>query len=187
MIQLTHAKLVPQLVTKRLMLRGLTKTDIPFIFQHFSKTEINEYSSDENVTSMEEAKELYEKYIVPTPNHFRLGIVLKAGGELVGTLGLYGIDYVNKKAVVGVDLMRQCWGKGLMTEALLELMNYGFNELNLNRIEASADPDNVRSIRLMQRCGFTKEGVIRQRFYYKNAFHDDEIYSVLKDEWKDRL
>ena len=177
--------MVPRIETERLILRGLTEEDIPFLFEHFSEDEINEYSSDENLTSMEEAKKLYEKYIVPRPGLFRLGLVLRETGELIGTIGLYGIDGTSRRAVVGADLMRRHWGKGFMTEALRALIRYGFEEMKLNRIEATADPQNLRSLRLMERCGFKKEGVLRERFYYKGSFHDDAIYSLLKKEWRD--
>ena len=175
---------VPRIQTRRLILRGLTEDDIPFLFEHFSKNETNEYSSDENVTSLEEARELYSKYIATRPHLFRLGLVIKEARELVGTLGFYGIDCENRRAIAGWDLKKEHWGRGLMTEALQALIDYAFGEMNLNRIEASSDPQNSRSIRLMERCGFRKEGVLRQRFYYKGSFHDDVIYSILKADWK---
>jgi ribosomal-protein-alanine N-acetyltransferase len=166
-------------------LRGLTEDDIPFLLDHFGKDEINEYVSDENVTSLDEAKELYQKYIAPRPALFRLGLMMKTTGNLIGTVGFYGIDRVSKRAVAGADLKREYWGIGLMREALRALIRFGFMEMGLNRIEASTDPQNVRSLRLIERCGFRKEGVLRQRFYYKGAFHDDVVYSLLREEWKD--
>ena len=109
---------------------------------------------------------------------------MKETGELIGTLGFYGIDHVNRRAIVGADLMKKHWGNGLMSEALCALVNYAFKEIGLDRIEASSDSQNRRSLRLMERCGFKKERVLRQRFYYKDAFHDDVIYSLLKEEWE---
>ena len=176
------AIVVPRIQTQRLILRGLGESDIPFLFEHFGKNEINEYSADGNVKSLEEAKQLYVKYIAPTVNRFRLGLVLD--GDLIGTVGFYGIDYENERAIVGADLMKEYWGRGLMTEALQALVDYGFEQMNLNRIEATSDPGNLRSIRLMERCGFRKEGLLRQRFYYKAAFHDDVMFSILKDDWR---
>ena len=179
--------IVPRIETQRLILRGLSEDDIPFLFKHFGKDEINAFVADDNVRSMVEARELYEKYIAPRPSLFRLGLVLKETGNLIGTLGLYGIDNVNKRAVVGVDLMKEYWGKGLMSEALQRLISYAFTEMRLNRIEGSADPQNLKSIQLLERCGFKKEGVLRQKSYYKGAFHDDAIYSILKREWRGQV
>jgi ribosomal-protein-alanine N-acetyltransferase len=73
-----------------------------------------------------------------------------------------------------------------MSESLRALIKYGFKEMGLNRIEADADPQNLRSLRLMERCGMKREGVLRQRFYYKDAFHDAATYSILKEDWRDK-
>jgi ribosomal-protein-alanine N-acetyltransferase len=182
---LAEPVIVPRLETTRLILRGLTEEDIPFLLDHFGKDEINRYDSDENVTTLEEAADVYRKYVAPRPHLFRLGLVMKATKDLIGTLGFYEIDRRNKRAIVAADLGKEYWGKGLMSEALRALIRFGFREMGLNRIEASIDPRNVRSLRLVERCGFRKEGVFRQRYYYKGAFHDDVIYSLLKEEWKD--
>jgi ribosomal-protein-alanine N-acetyltransferase len=185
MTQLAEPIIVPRIETQRLILRGLTEDDIPFLLDHFGRDEINKYVSDENVTSFEEAKRLYQKYIAPRPTLFRLGLVMKTTGNLIGTVGFYGIDRVNKRAIAGADLKKEYWGKGLMSEALRALIRFGFMEMGLNRIEASTDPQNLRSLRLIERCGFSREGVLRQKSYYKGGFHDDVIYSLLKEEWKD--
>jgi len=176
------AFVVPLIQTPRLVLRGLGEDDVPFLLEHFGRSEINEYSADDNVKNLEEAKELYLKYIAPTTNRFRLGLLLD--DKLIGTVGFYGIDHENGKAIAGADLMKEYWGKGLMTEALQALIDYGFEQMNLNRIDATSDPENSRSIRLMERCGFRREGLLRQRFYYKASFHDEAIYSLLKEDWR---
>ncbi|HUK51314.1 MAG TPA: GNAT family protein [Terriglobales bacterium] len=174
---------VPRIDTRRLALRGLTESDIAFLFQHFSKREVNEFSSENDLTTIDEAKELYAKYVAPRSTLFRLGMVLKKTGELIGTLGFYGIDHENARATVGFDLAKQYWGKGLMGEALGALLDYGFREMRLNRIEATVDPSNTRCLRVLGRCGFAREGVQRQKSYYKGAYHDDAIYSLLRSEW----
>jgi ribosomal-protein-alanine N-acetyltransferase len=174
----------PLLETERLILRGLTSEDMDFLFRHFSQDEINLYSSSDNLKSMEETKEFYAKYIPPSPTRFRLGIVLKETNELIGTLGFHRFSKRDSCAEAGADLMRSHWGKGLMTEALKSLLEFGFNDMNLNRIEATANLKNARSIRLMERIGFQKEGVLRKKYFYKGQYHDDVVYSLLKEEWK---
>jgi ribosomal-protein-alanine N-acetyltransferase len=114
-------------------------------------------------------------------------MLLNETRELVGTLDLYGIDHENARAIVRVDLMKKHWGKGLMSEALRALVDCGFREMGLNRIEAAADLKNLRSIRLMDLCRFWMGGVLRQRSYYEGAFHDDVMYFLLKEEWAEEL
>lgn len=174
---------VPYIETDRLILRGLTADDIGFLFEHFSKDEINECSSADNVTSLKEAEEFYEKYIVPTPTRFRLGLVFKKTNRLIGTVGVYKYSKRDSCLTVGADLAKEYWGFGLMKETLDALIQHGFEKMALNRIEATTDPENIRAVRLIERLGFSKEGVLRGKYFYKGRFHDDIIYSLLREEW----
>jgi ribosomal-protein-alanine N-acetyltransferase len=175
---------VPRTATERLVLRQLSVNDVKFIYDLFSLEETNHYVSNPPVKDMGEARKIFELYCRPKPTRFRLGIALKEGGELIGTLGLYAIDLDNRRAILGFDLLPKYWGKGYMAEAVNALLDYAFGKLKLNRISASAEPDNKRSLAVMRRCGFRKEGVLRQLDYYKGAYHDDVVYSILSVEWK---
>lgn len=177
---------VPEIETPRLVLRQLTESDMDFIFEMFSRDETNSFVADDPVKSMDEARDLYENFITPKPHLFRLGLFLKENGHPIGTIGLYGIKMEDFRAVMGFDLLREYWGWGYMTEAGKALIDYAFTELGLNRIQASADADNARSIATIGRMGFTREGVMRQKDFYKGAFHDDVVFSILKMEWEKR-
>ncbi len=178
--------IVPDIQTERMTLRQLTEDDMDFIFDMFSRPETNQYVADDDVKNMEEAVELYEAFIKPKPYLFRLGMVLEENGQLIGTLGFYSISMDDKRAVLGADLFKEHWGQGLMQEAVQALLRYGFEEMELNRIEASVDPDNIRSMKLTERSGFVKEGVKRQLDWYKGAYHDDVVFSMLREEWQAR-
>lgn len=175
----------PRLETERLVLRPMSMADIEFVFRHFSSTETNQFSSYENLKSMQEAMELFKLFIEPgKPSSFRLGIVLRKTGELVGTLGFYGLATRDRRAEIGYDLGKEHWGRGIMTEAVRALVKYGFEEIGLNRIEASVDPENERSVKLLERLCFTREGRLREKYYYKGRFHDDLVYSLLLSDWR---
>ena len=73
-----------------------------------------------------------------------------------------------------------------MTEALRAVLKYGFEEMRLNRIQAIIDSKNTRSMQLVRRLGFKKEGVLRQRSYFNGRFLDDVMFSLLMTEWKKR-
>jgi ribosomal-protein-alanine N-acetyltransferase len=74
-----------------------------------------------------------------------------------------------------------------MTEALCAVLKYGFEKMKLNRIQALIDSNNTRSMNLVRRLGFRKEGVLRQRSCFKGRFLDDVMFSLLKTEWKKRV
>jgi Acetyltransferase (GNAT) domain len=71
-----------------------------------------------------------------------------------------------------------------MHEALVVLLNYGFSELNLNRVEADIDPRNINSARSLERIGFTKEGHLRESCVVSRVLTDSALYGLLQREWK---
>jgi ribosomal-protein-alanine N-acetyltransferase len=127
---------------------------------------------------------MYQEYLKPGfPSHFRLAVEVTKTGEAIGTLGFYKYSERDRSAILGYDLMQFHWGHGYMTEAVGALLGYGFDELRLNRVEATVDPPNLRSVRLLERLGFTLEGCMREKYFYKGCFHDELIYSLLKKDW----
>lgn len=73
--------------------------------------------------------------------------------------------------------------KGYMTEALKEVIDYGFGKLNLHRIQAMVDNSNTPSVRLLNRFGFTKEGTMREDYVVDGKNEDSDCYSLLLHEW----
>jgi ribosomal-protein-alanine N-acetyltransferase len=158
---------VPRLETKRLILRALSLEDTDFILRHFSEEDVNRYSSYERL-DRKDILDFYKKFIEPgNPTGIRLGIVLKETSELVGTLGYHNLSKINRRAEIGYNLSKLHWGKGIMTEAVDALIRHGFEHMNLNRIDATVDSENLKSIRLLERSGFFREGLLRDYCYYK--------------------
>ena len=177
----------PTLETPRLLLRPITEADIEFIYRLFSRPETNRYSNYNDLRGLGEAEEMYENYLRPSfEDHFRVIVELKEGHEPAGTLGLYNYSERDKRAVLGYDLLREYWGRGIMNEAVAELLRYGFEYLGLNRIEATVDPKNIPSVRLLERLQFTAEGCMSDRHFYKGGFHDECVFEFLKSKWRFR-
>lgn len=175
----------PTLTTDRLLLRPVTMKDIEFIYTLFAAPETNQYSSYDDLKTREEAKEMYETYLKPGfPTHFRLLIELKDHEIPLGTLGFYLYSEKNRRVELGYDLAKEHWGKGYMTEAVTEVLRYGFMGLELNRVEATVDYRNNRSIKLLERVGFKREGLLRQRHYYGGSYQDELFYGLLKTEYE---
>lgn len=174
----------PRLETERLVLRPITVEDMGFVYELFSRPETNRYSGHESLSSLEEAKNMYDKYMKPgSPNRFRLAVELKETGGPVGTLGLYSYSERDRRAELGYDLLEEHWGRGIMTEAVREVVRYGFEVLGLNRVEATMDPLNTRSVRLVERLGFKREGRLRERYIYKDGRRDEFVYGLLRSDW----
>ncbi|MCH4890250.1 GNAT family N-acetyltransferase [Acidaminobacter sp. JC074] len=105
-------------------------------------------------------------------------------GKYIGGCGLNKVDWKNRTCVVGIFIGdKSYWGKGYGTDAMKVLINFIFDEMNLNRIELNVYSFNERAIKSYEKCGFVKEGVLRQALYKAGAYHDEVIMSILKDEY----
>jgi len=176
----------PQLETDRLILREMTLDDVEFYFRHFNNDRIVEGSCFPGPKSLEAAKEELESYCIEPFKEgmgIRWGILRKGTSELIGTCGYYDWNRTAHRAEIGYDLDPAHWGQGVMIEAMCAVLRYGFEKMELNRIQAIIDSKNARSMRLIKRFGFTEEGVLRQRSYFNGQFRDDVCFSLLKKEW----
>jgi RimJ/RimL family protein N-acetyltransferase len=116
-------------------------------------------------------------------DYLRLGIDRVASGTLLGTCALWGINAQCRRAEIGYVLDPRAWGRGYMHEALCALLDYAFAELDLNRVEADTDPRNERSARLLDRLGFSKEGLCRERCIVEGEVSDSAMYGLLRRVW----
>jgi ribosomal-protein-serine acetyltransferase len=104
-------------------------------------------------------------------------------GQLVGSISVHEIDWINKKTSLGYWLADSYQGKGIMTGACRRLLHYLFVELKLNRVEIKACTENTRSRAIPERLGFKHEGTIRQAESIHNRFYNHEVYGILAYEW----
>jgi ribosomal-protein-serine acetyltransferase len=114
-------------------------------------------------------------------NGFNAGIFFE--GNIVGCIGLHGIDWNNKKTSIGYWLGSEYQGKGIMTESCRAVVGYIFNELGLNRVEIRAAVENNRSRAIPERLGFKQEGIIREAEWLYDHYVDHVVYGILKADW----
>lgn len=174
--------MTPSLCTERLELRPLKKEDGEDFLAIFSNPEVTRYYEVETMTKLSEASILLDHFIAIG----RLGICLKGNSRIIGSCGLFALNAEYFSASLGYDLARECWGRGIMTEALRALLGYGFTSLGLNRINALTYPDNAASIRVLAGLGFRMEGTMREFGFWKGSFHDMALHALLRSEWRFR-
>jgi RimJ/RimL family protein N-acetyltransferase len=103
----------------------------------------------------------------------------------IGNVGIHKLDHRNANAEVSVVIgEKRHWGKGLGTEAMALMIDYGFCELNLHRIYTGAFAFNRRSIVMLRKLGFVQEGVQRQAVFANGAYHNILQFGLLRSEWK---
>ncbi|HEX5132307.1 MAG TPA: GNAT family N-acetyltransferase [Candidatus Krumholzibacteria bacterium] len=176
------------LQTERLRLRPFEPRDAAALFGIFSDPVVMRYWSSPAWTSPDEAT----AYITSESDAMRaeiqisLAITLRATDEVIGTCTLFDFMEQCRRAEVGYSLASAAWGKRYMHEALTALLDYGFVELDLNRVEADIDPRNARSARSLERLGFKREGLLRERWIVSGEISDTALYGLLRSEWSPR-
>ena len=115
---------------------------------------------------------------------FKLGIVLKETSEVIGVVTLSQIDQQKKSAQIGFWIGKKYWGHGLTTEAVQLALEFGFNNLGLEEIEAWTFEKNVGSRKVMEKCGFKLDGVVESAYLKYNEMQNRLNYRILKSEYK---
>jgi ribosomal-protein-serine acetyltransferase len=105
--------------------------------------------------------------------------------QVVGRIGLYFLDKMNRIASIGYWVSEEHQGEGIISKACETVMKYGFEELNLNRIEVKCGTGNSKSLAIPKRLGFQREGIIRQGELLNGRFVDLYLYSMLQEDWKE--
>jgi len=174
----------PELTTERLLLRSTSEADIDAIYSIFSDPDVTRYYDIDPITSLEQASQIIESYsqLYASGSGVRWGIVRREDFQLIGTCGYFGRNRDFKSASIGYDLAKTQWGMGIMQEALSSILEFGFQEFSLNRIQATTDLDSSRSISKLRRLGFQGEGILRQYGYWKGKFHDVRCFSLLQSD-----
>lgn len=177
----------PQLETERLILRKMKVADAPALFHVWSDPSVTKFTNLKTFTKVDEAKKMIEylnnlALFNPT---FRWGIVLKETNEAIGSCGFnYWILEGGFKGELGCELNRRYWRKGYMTEALRRIIDYGFNEKGLNRIESLVQPENIASRKMFENIGFQHEGLLRDCLYTQGKFVSLNMFYLLRSEYQ---
>jgi ribosomal-protein-serine acetyltransferase len=112
-----------------------------------------------------------------------VSFVIISNDDTVGRIGLHHLDTQNKNAAIGYWLTKNAEGKGIITKSCEAIINYGFQKLELQRIEIKAAVENLRSRAIPEKFRFTKEGILRQAELVNGKFLDLVLYSILRSEW----
>jgi ribosomal-protein-alanine N-acetyltransferase len=169
------------LETERLLLRRVANEDVNEIFALRSDPEVMKYIPRPLVKTKEEALAhitMIDEKIVSNEG-INWAITLKGNPKLIGIIGHYRIKPEHFRAEIGYMLLPEYQGKGITSEAIKEVINYGFKVMKLHSIEAIIDPENFGSEKVLQKNGFVKEAHLKENEYYEGRFLDTVIYSLL--------
>jgi len=178
----------PTLETERLILRKLRLEDAKDLFEYASDPKVSKYVTWETHKSIEDSINLikftHERY--EKREGIIWGIVYKENKKVIGTCDISPVTK-HFRAEIAYALSRDYWGKGIATEAVKEAIRFGFEKMNLNRIQAMCSPENIGSYRVMEKVGMKYEGLIREYMYVKGKFQDLKLYSIVRREYFEQM
>jgi RimJ/RimL family protein N-acetyltransferase len=179
---------LPTLDAPRVRLRWLTDRDVDALFAIFSDEVMMRYWSTPPMKDRGEAAELLARIrrMFADKTGFQWGVERKGDGELLGTCTLFNIHRANMRAELGYCLRSAHWRQGYMSEALATLIGHAFGVLGLRRLEADVDPKNANSLRILERMGFQREGLLRERWDVGGDIQDSVFLGLLAREWRGR-
>jgi len=168
-------------------LRDLKLSDAEFIAKNAKDEDIIKYTFVIALPfDLETAKKFIKKANkeIKDKTAYEFGIELNHTRELIGTINLLNISQKNKNAEIGFWIAKEYWGKGLSDQALNLMLEFGFNNLGLKKIQARVLDKNIPAQKLLERIGFKLEGRLRQKTFLNNQWFDDLIYGLLASEYK---
>lgn len=175
----------PILRTDRLILRQVTKDDASSLLKYLSDTDVMKYVGLEPFKSIDDVLDEISWYqsIFEKRTGIRWGITLKDQDVVIGSCGFLNLVSQHYRSEIGIELSREHWGKGIASEAFEAVIRYGFEQFNLQRIEALIEPPNIPSQKLAERQGFIREGLLRSYEFTCGKFDDLYMYSLLKRDF----
>lgn len=173
---------------ERVRVRLLAESDLPALFEVNADDAVTALLPYATWTAPADGAAWFKRMADLQATGLALQFVVadKASDKAIGTCLLFRLEEGSRRAELGYALGRAHWGRGLMQEALLALLDRAFGPMALRRVEAEVDVRNPASARLLQRLGFSREGLLRQRWVTKGVARDVEIYGLLRDEWPAR-
>lgn len=174
---------LPNLETENLILRKINKQDIEDIFYYGSNPKVSQRVSWVTHKSKADTEQFIDFVLDGYSQHNKAlwGMELKSNRKIVGTIDFVTLNSKHKNAEVGYVLSEDFWGNGLTTEATKKIIEFGFTELGLVRIQARCFVENIGSQRVMEKVGMSFEGIIRKGMFAKGEYQDLMLYSVLAE------
>lgn len=172
----------PVLETDRFYLREIREEDSGDVFKFFSDADVMEYYDIEPMKSLDQASTLIKRFTERFSNTLgiRWGIARKEDDKLIGTCGFHNWNKRYNRIEIGYELSKEYWNQGVMSEVLPKLISFGFENLELNRIEALVMPGNKPSLKLLNKFGFSEEGLLHEYALFKGKYTDLVMLSLLK-------
>ncbi len=176
----------PTLRTERLRLRPFTSADADALWALHSNAHVLRYWDSPPWTEPARAGRFLAKCVrlAEDGTGARLAIERGSDGTFLGWCGLTGWNPDHHSAGLGYVLSETAWGQGYATEGAHALLQWGFDTLDLNRVQSETDTRNLASARVLEKLGFVREGTLREDCVVDGDVSDSWVYGLLRREWE---
>ena len=173
--------------TERLILRRFREDDAEAMFRNWaSDPEVTKFLTWPTHESVDISGVIISDWIksYEKDDSYNWAIELKEIGEVIGSIGSVNNSEEINRVHIGYCIGRKWWNKGIMSEALSAVIRFFFEEVQVNKVESRHDVNNIGSGRVMQKCGMTYEGTLRQSDKNNLGISDVAYYGILRSEYK---
>ena len=178
------------ITTDRLILRRFEYSDDDSMLRNWIADEkIQSMYSEPVYSTKEEVKELLDKYIgsYERPDYYRWAVIEKASGECIGQIAYFLVDSKNHFAEIEYCIGAEFQCRGYATEATKAVIAFGFDRINLHKVQICTKTINKPSRRVIEKCGFTYEGTLRDYFFMNGEYVGRHYFSILREEYEAKL
>ena len=174
---------------KLINLRALGVSDAPAAHRWFNDGEVTRHLSWRYPISMRAEEQFVERAAAYPMSYTNTNFVIETKeGEAIGTTSLHRPHDENRSARFGITIGEKAyWSRGYGQDTTLTVCRFGFDEMNLNRIDLTVDEDHERAIAAYRNCGFVEEGRLRHARYRRGRYIDWILMSILRDEFRARM
>jgi len=174
----------PKLESVRLDLVEIKQSHLEDVLNLFRDENVTKFYNLLPFRSEQDAQKFIDWYQIRFRDNLglRWGISLKNKSNIIGTIGFNNF-VKGHRANIGYDLKTEYWNHGYITEALKEVIDFGFNQLEINRIEAEVMQGNGISERVLKKLDFQKEGILKQWMFWNGNYYDMSMFALLKKNY----
>ncbi len=176
----------PKIETERLILRDIRESDKDDVFEYAQRPQVSQWTLWEKHQTVQDSLDyinIYSgsNYSKGEPEPF--AIELKESGKMIGCVGAFWVSQKNKTMELAYVISDDYWGKGIVAEASLAVIDFCFKLYGIERMQCRCKVDNEASYRVMEKLGFSYEGTLRSAIYHQNKFWDMKYTSLIYQEW----